>query len=223
MYAFFSAIEFLMEESEDVKFGQVDCMEALDTCTEEDIESFPQIYLYKDGHMEDIFQGERNLEEISNFVWQEVDPSRVVQDDDPFEAMLAGMKLNMGGGQEEEEEEQEEEEEWDECDCSDPECDCSEDEDEYEYEDEEEVEGTQDESEGEDSEIGEEEDEEDEDLSDEEIAHLEKEIQKDIDKRNQRKPEEIKKPKESKTQNKEVPEEENSHEEVKADTAHVEL
>ena len=192
-------------------------MEALDTCTEEDIESFPQIYLYKDGHMEDIFQGQRNLEEISNFVWQEVDPSRVVQDDDPFENMLMGMNLNMGGGQEEEEEE--EEEEWDDCDCSDPECDCSE--DEYEYEDEEEEEatedeGAEDESEGEDNEGEEEEDEEDEDLSDEEIAHLEKEIQKDIDKRNQRKSEELSKPKEVETQNGEVPEEDNSHEEVKA-------
>lgn len=34
-----------MEEAEDVKFVDVNCMEALDVCTEEGIEGFPQIYV----------------------------------------------------------------------------------------------------------------------------------------------------------------------------------
>jgi len=54
-------IKFLMEESEDVKFTQVDCLDfdSLDVCTEEGVEGFPTIYLYKDGMIEDIFSEER--------------------------------------------------------------------------------------------------------------------------------------------------------------------
>ena len=42
-------MKFLMEESEDVKFAEIDCMdmESLDVCTEENVEGFPAVYLYK--------------------------------------------------------------------------------------------------------------------------------------------------------------------------------
>merc|ERR1712039_148184 len=91
------------EESEDLKFAEVNCMEALDVCTEEGVEGFPQVYMYKDGVMEDIFQGERTVEELTNFVWETVDPSRVKDDD--LDTMLLMQNL-MGGdqaGQDEEE------------------------------------------------------------------------------------------------------------------------
>merc|ERR1712223_1529104 len=105
------AIDFLMEESEDLKFAEVNCMEALDVCTEEGVEGFPQVYMYKDGVMEDIFQGERTVEELTNFVWETVDPSRVKDDD--LDTMLLMQNL-MGGdqaGQDKEEDAEEEEEE----------------------------------------------------------------------------------------------------------------
>ena len=88
------AIDFLMEESEDIKFAEVNCMEALEVCTEEGVEGFPQIYMYKDGVMEDIFQGDRTVEELTNFVFETVDPSRVSSDD--LDTMLLMQSL-MGG------------------------------------------------------------------------------------------------------------------------------
>merc|ERR1712203_1022452 len=105
-------IDFLMEESEDIKFAEVNCMEALDVCTEEGVEGFPQIYMYKDGVMEDIFQGDRTVEELTNFVWETVDPSRVKDDD--LDTMLLMQNL-MGGdqaGQDEEEDLDYEEDEF---------------------------------------------------------------------------------------------------------------
>ena len=40
---------FLMEESEDIQFAEVNCMdmESLDTCIEESVNGFPSVYLYK--------------------------------------------------------------------------------------------------------------------------------------------------------------------------------
>ena len=40
---------FLMEESEDVQFAEVNCMDmdSLDTCIEESVNGFPAVYLYK--------------------------------------------------------------------------------------------------------------------------------------------------------------------------------
>ena len=40
---------FLMEESEDVQFAEVNCMDmdSLDTCIEESVNGFPSVYLYK--------------------------------------------------------------------------------------------------------------------------------------------------------------------------------
>merc|ERR1740123_1908375 len=73
-------------------------MEALDVCTEEGVEGFPQIYMYKDGVMEDIFQGDRTVEELTNFVWETVDPSRVSGDD--LDTMLLMQNLMGGGGDE---------------------------------------------------------------------------------------------------------------------------
>merc|ERR1712130_137250 len=106
-------IDFLMEESEDIKFAEVNCMEALDVCTEEGVEGFPQIYMYKDGVMEDIFQGDRTVEELTNFVWETVDPSRVSEND--LDTMLLMQNLMGGGGdgagEEEEDLDYEEEEE----------------------------------------------------------------------------------------------------------------
>ena len=44
-------LKFLMEESEEVKFAEVDCMdmESLEVCTDENISGFPSVYLYKVG------------------------------------------------------------------------------------------------------------------------------------------------------------------------------
>ena len=73
----------MMEESEDLKFAEVNCMDtdSLDTCTEESVDGFPAVHLYKGGVLEDIFDGERTVEELANFVWQTVDPSRVESND----------------------------------------------------------------------------------------------------------------------------------------------
>ena len=112
----------MMEESEDLKFAEVNCMDtdSLDTCTEESVDGFPAVHLYKGGVLEDIFDGERTVEELANFVWQTVDPSRVESNDAMDEYMnLASLMGNMGGG----------EEEFEECDCSDPDCDCEEEDD----------------------------------------------------------------------------------------------
>ena len=40
---------FLMEESEDIQFAEVNCMDmdSLDTCIEESVNGFPSVYLYK--------------------------------------------------------------------------------------------------------------------------------------------------------------------------------
>merc|ERR1712037_446542 len=92
------AIDFLMEESEDIKFAEVNCMEALDVCTEEGVEGFPQIFMYKDGVMEDIFQGDRTVEELTNFVWETVVPSRVSDND--MDTMLLMQNLMGGAGEE---------------------------------------------------------------------------------------------------------------------------
>ena len=169
------AIDFLMEESEDLKFAEVNCMEALDVCTEEGVEGFPQVYMYKDGVMEDIFQGERTVEELTNFVWETVDPSRVKDDD--LDTMLLMQNL-MGGdqaGQDEEEDLDYEEDEFSEDDDF---------EDGEEYDDEEgdefedEEEGDDEEAEGEEDDAEEEEEEgmEDGEVSEEEIDHIKKMI-----------------------------------------------
>ena len=44
-------IKFLVEENEEVKFAEVDCMdmESLEVCTDENISGFPSVYLYKVG------------------------------------------------------------------------------------------------------------------------------------------------------------------------------
>merc|ERR1719400_2485259 len=143
-------------------------MEALDVCTEEGVEGFPQVYMYKDGVMEDIFQGERTVEELTNFVWETVDPSRVKDDD--LDTMLLMQNL-MGGdqaGQDEEEDLDYEEDEF-------SEDDEFEDGEEYddeegdEFEDEEEGESEDDDEEGEGKEDGEEyDDEEGDEFEDEE-------------------------------------------------------
>merc|ERR1712226_1330338 len=108
-----------MEESEDVQFAEVNCMDmdSLDTCIEESVNGFPAVYLYKDGILEDLFSEERTVEKLSNFIWETVDPSRVEDEMDPF----LGLMGLMGGGDGQEEEGEEEEEE---CDCSEPDCDC---------------------------------------------------------------------------------------------------
>ena len=173
------AIDFLMEESEDLKFAEVNCMEALDVCTEEGVEGFPQVYMYKDGVMEDIFQGERTVEELTNFVWETVDPSRVKDDD--LDTMLLMQNL-MGGdqaGQDEEEDLDYEEDEF-------SEDDDFEDGEEYddeegdEFEDEEEGESEDDDEEGEgkedDAEEEEEEGMEDGEVSEKEMDHIKKMI-----------------------------------------------
>jgi len=161
------AIKFMMEESEEIKFAEVNCMDndSLDTCTEEGVDGFPAVHLYKQGVLEDIFDGERTVDELSNFVWQTVDPSRV-EHNDAMDDMLNLASLMgggmMGGG---------EEEEFEECDCSEPDCDCEEEDDTEDYDD---VEYTDedDDSEGEDYEDGDDADYEDEDeeLEDEEAS-----------------------------------------------------
>jgi len=122
-------IKFLMEESEDVKFAEVNCMDldSIETCMEEGIEDYPAIHLYKNGMVEDIFDDTPSVDTLSNFVWQTVDPTRVTSNNDIDDFLnLATMMGGMTGGQEE----------FEECDCSDPDCEC-EDEPEDEYADEE--------------------------------------------------------------------------------------
>merc|ERR1711872_34317 len=143
--------------SEEIKFAEVNCMDndSLDTCTEEGVDGFPAVHLYKQGVLEDIFDGERTVDELSNFVWQTVDPSRVEHNDAMDDmlnlASLMGGEM-MGGG---------EEEEFEECDCSEPDCEEEEEDDTEDYDD---VEYTDedDDSEGEDY--------EDEELEDEEAS-----------------------------------------------------
>ena len=163
-----------MEEAEDVKFAEVNCMDndSLDTCTEEGVDGFPAVHLYKGGVLEDIFDGERTVEELANFVWQTVDPSRVEHNDAMDEylnlASLMGGGL-MGGG----------EEEFEECDCSDPECDCDEVDDTEDYDD---VDYTYDdeESDGEDYEEDVDEDDADADYEDDEGESEGEALQEDI-------------------------------------------
>jgi len=153
-----------MEESEDIKFAEVNCMDddSLDTCTEEGVDGFPAVHLYKGGVLEDIFDGERTVAELANFVWQTVDPSRVEHNDAMDEylnlASLMGGGVMEGG---------EGEEEFEECDCSDPECDCDDIDDTEDYDD---VDYTYDdeESDGEDYEEVVDEDDTDYDYEDEE-------------------------------------------------------
>ena len=173
------AIDFLMEESEDLKFAEVNCMEALDVCTEEGVEGFPQVYMYKDGVMEDIFQGERTVEELTNFVWETVDPSRVKDDD--LDTMLLMQNL-MGGdqaGQDEEEDLDYEEDEFSEDDDFED-GEEYDDEERDEFEDEEEGESEDDDEEGEgkedDAEEEEEEGMEDGEVSEKEMDHIKKMI-----------------------------------------------
>ena len=173
------AIDFLMEESEDLKFAEVNCMEALDVCTEEGVEGFPQVYMYKDGVMEDIFQGERTVEELTSFVWETVDPSRVKDDD--LDTMLLMQNL-MGGdqaGQDEEEDLDYEEDEFSEDDDFED-GEEYDDEERDEFEDEEEGESEDDDEEGEgkedDAEEEEEEGMEDGEVSEEEMDHIKKMI-----------------------------------------------
>ena len=173
------AIDFLMEESEDLKFAEVNCMEALDVCTEEGVEGFPQVYMYKDGVMEDIFQGERTVEELTSFVWETVDPSRVKDDD--LDTMLLMQNL-MGGdqaGQDEEEDLDYEEDEFSEDDdFEDGEEYDDEEGDEFEDEEEGESEDDDEEAEGEEDDAEEEEEEgmEDGEVSEEEMDHIKKMI-----------------------------------------------
>merc|ERR1712037_355066 len=160
-------IDFLMEESEDIKFAEVNCMEALDVCTEEGVEGFPQIYMYKDGVMEDIFQGERTVEELTNFVWETVDPSRVSDND--LDTMLLMQNLMGGGGDEAGEED---------LDYEDEEVDDEELSEDYEFEEGEEELGDDEEEdeEGEDEEEGDEDEEEGEEVTKEELEHIKKMI-----------------------------------------------
>merc|ERR1712039_1032198 len=144
------------EESEDLKFAEVNCMEALDVCTEEGVEGFPQVYMYKDGVMEDIFQGERTVEELTNFVWETVDPSRVKDDD--LDTMLLMQNL-MGGDQAGQDEEE---------DLDYEEDDFSEDDD---FEDGEEYDAEEEEEEG----------LEDGEVSEEEMDHIKKMIMDDTE------------------------------------------
>merc|ERR1739844_687624 len=146
----------------DIKFAEVNCMEALDVCTEEGVEGFPQIYMYKDGVMEDIFQGDRTVEELTNFVWETVDPSRVTDND--LDTMLLMQNLMGGGGDEAGEED---------LDYEDEEADDEEFSEDYEFEEGEEEE----EEEEEENEEGEDEDEgEGGEVTEEELEHIQKMI-----------------------------------------------
>ena len=136
-----------MEEAEDVKFAEINCMDmnSLDTCSEEGVEGFPAVQLYKDGTLEDIFSEERTVEKLENFVWQTIDPSRVSDDSIDDFLQLASMMGGLGGGQAEEDEE-----EYEDCDCSEPDCECEE--GDADYDDEDDIEEYDDEDEGEEEE-----------------------------------------------------------------------
>merc|ERR1711892_536738 len=168
-------IKFLMEESEDIKFAEINCMDndSLDTCTEEGVEGFPSVHLYEQGILEDVFDGEKTIDELANFVWQTVDPSRVESGDamDEYMNLASLMGGGMGG------ETAGGEDEFEECDCSDPECDCSEEEEEFDEgdyidEDEGEEEFEEEYEEGDEDE-GEEYEENEEEYEEEEISEEE--------------------------------------------------
>ena len=119
-----------MEESEDIKFAEVNCMDmdSLETCTEEGVEGYPAVHLYKEGVIEDVFDDTRTVDALSNFIWQTVDPERVESNNEMDDFLnLATLMGGMAGG----------EDEFEECDCSEPDCECEEEEDEEELEDEE--------------------------------------------------------------------------------------
>merc|ERR1711892_550839 len=168
-------IKFLMEESEDIKFAEINCMDndSLDTCTEEGVEGFPAVHLYKQGILEDVFDADKTIDELANFVWQTVDPSRVESVDamDEYMNLASLMGGGMGG------ETAGGEDEFEECDCSDPECDCGEEEEEFDegdYIDEEEGEEEfEEEYEEGDEDEGEEYEENEEEYEEEEISEEE--------------------------------------------------
>merc|ERR1711936_941604 len=106
--------------------------------------------------MEDIFQGDRTVEELTNFVFETVDPSRVSSDD--LDTMLLMQSLMGGGGEETGEEEEED------LDYEDEETDDEEFAEDYEFEEEEEEEDEEDE------------DTEDGEVTGEEMEHIKKMI-----------------------------------------------
>jgi len=79
-------VEFLMEESEDLAFTEVDCTAAdsIDLCKQEDVQEYPAIHLYQYGDLEDIHSGFRTLDYLRNFVWETMDPERM-EDPELFE------------------------------------------------------------------------------------------------------------------------------------------
>jgi len=164
---------FVMEEAEEVKFAEIDCDKESELCESEALETLPQIYLYKDGDMDNIFDGDATLDDLANFIWEEVDPSRV-EEDDGMEALLMMQSMMETGKEDEDQEEEEDEEdtEEEECDCSEPDCDCSEEDEEYdEKDDKEDRDDNEEEDDDDDEDV-----EEDEELTEEEIAHIEKKI-----------------------------------------------
>ena len=145
--------------------SQVDCLDfdSLDVCTEEGVEGFPTIYLYKDGMIEDIFSEERTIEKLENFVWQTVNPERVVDEFDPF-SLLGDMSFDSNN-----------EEEFEECDCSEPDCDCDDDDEDEDGESEEEDE----ENDG--DEVEEDESEENKEVEKNEVGENDVDVEKDTE------------------------------------------
>ncbi|CAG9772659.1 unnamed protein product [Ceutorhynchus assimilis] len=58
------------EDKEGVKIGKVDCTvtENREFCNEQEIEGFPSLFLYKDGQKISEYSGNRELEDLSDFV-----------------------------------------------------------------------------------------------------------------------------------------------------------
>ena len=42
----------------------------------------------QDGFLEDLFSEERTVQNLGNFIWETVDPSRVEEDMDPFLSLM---------------------------------------------------------------------------------------------------------------------------------------
>merc|ERR1740128_987705 len=141
------ATYFELEESEDVAFASVDCtdMESLDLCSTEGIDSYPTIHLYTGSDLEDIYSGDRNVEELINFVWENVDASRMdnsAGSDLDMLSAFAKFGSNADGDEDEEEEGDEEEDEGEDEGEGDEEDEGEEEEEgEEEYEDESEESG----------------------------------------------------------------------------------
>lgn len=62
----------------DVKIAKVDCTlaESKEVCSDQDVNGFPTLYIYKNGEKISEYSGNRSLDDLFEFVNRQVDSSR---------------------------------------------------------------------------------------------------------------------------------------------------